>query len=156
MHSSTCALSIIFIALLVFSIDVSAQNHTGPDRSDIEKLINGIEKYHYKDAAKFASLFTENGLLITSTGQAIKGAKKLQDTFTRSYAKIYSGEIDVSIDDLELTENIAVVRGVISETIQPTESARPLQAQYYYSLLAKKIGNRWKAVWMMGVAKNKQ
>lgn len=98
--------------------------------------------------------YLEDGMLISSSGVAINGVENLRKIFSKRYASIYSGEIEISIEDLEITENIAAVRGKISETVKSTEDSQPIHTEYYYSLLAKNIGDQWKAKWMMGVTKS--
>lgn len=154
MYSVRYSTLIIFFTILFVPISSLAQKSAKSDSIGIKALINGIEKYHYNDANKFASLFLDNGLLISSSGVAINGAKNLQKVFSKSYANIYSGEIEMSIEDLEITGNIAAVRGIISETVKSTENSQPIRTDYYYSLLAKNIGGQWKAKWMMGVTKS--
>ncbi len=146
---------ICFFAALFVSFNALAQKPAETDGSGVEALIRGIEKYHYQDAEKFASLFLDDGLLISSSGVAIKGAKNLQNIFTQRYASIHSGKIEISIEEVESTEGIAVVRGLITETVRPTKSAHPSHSEYYYSLLAKKVDGRWKTKWMMGVTKSR-
>lgn len=159
MHSSKLFTLIVFIFMSLYSTDLLAQrqqnknpSHTG----SVKSLIEGIEKYHYKDAFKFASLFTKNCTLITSSGIALEGNDNLEAVFAKSYASIYHGEISISINEIEKTDSIAVVRGLISEKVIQEKDSRPQNNHYYFSLLANKIEGAWKAKWMMGVRKKEQ
>lgn len=124
--------------------------------SSVKKLIEGIEKYHYKDAVKFSSLFLKDCTLITSSGVAINGRDNLERAFTNSYKSIYSGEISISIDDIKSSGDIAVVRGLIFEKLKPAKTDQPLHHQYFFSLLANKTEAGWKVKWMMGVQKREE